>query len=165
MLWKPCLEREHAALGFVEDLADRAALRIERVGGDLVAGLDQLAQDCALADDLGVAPQVGGAGYRLRQRVQVGDAAALLRLAVALQLLVDGDHVGRLARADQLADRPIDRPVLVAVEVTGSKQIGGAVPGQVIEQQAAQHALLGLGRVRRHAQARNFVVARAGGLD
>jgi hypothetical protein len=47
-------------------------LRVEGVGRDLVAGADQLAQDRALAHDLGITADVAGAGHVLRQRIQVG---------------------------------------------------------------------------------------------
>ncbi len=87
---------EDLALGLVEDLRDRPALRVEGVGGDLVARRDQLAQHRALAHDLGIAADVGRARHALRQRIQVDQAAALVGLAEALQLLEDGDHVGRL---------------------------------------------------------------------
>jgi hypothetical protein len=63
---------------------------------------------------------------------------------------------------DQRADGREDQPVLVAVEVAVGQQVGRPVPGQVVEQQAAQHALLGLDRVRRHAQAGHLVVLHAG---
>jgi hypothetical protein len=58
---------EDLALGLVEDLRDRAPLRIERVGRDLVARRDQLAQHRALAHDLGVAADVGRARHALRR--------------------------------------------------------------------------------------------------
>ena len=170
MLWKPCCDlrafladAEDLAFGLVEDLGDRPALRVEGAGGDLVARRDQLAQHRALAHDLGVAPQVGRARHALRQRVQVDQAAAVLGLAEALQLLEDRDHVGRLGGIDQAADRRVDQPVLEAVEVAVDEQVAGAVPGAVVEQQAAEHALLGLDRMRRDAQLRDLVVgARVG---
>ena len=48
--------------------------------------------------------------------------------------------------------------MLVAIEVVFAEQVADPVPGAVVEQQAAEHALLGLGRVRRNAQAGDFVV-------
>jgi hypothetical protein len=92
---------EDLLLGLVQDLVHRLALGVEGVGGDLVAGADQLAQDGALAHDLGIAADVAGAGHVLRQRVQVGQPPHLLGLAQTLQLLVDRDDVGRLAGIDQ----------------------------------------------------------------
>ena len=141
--WPSLAVLEHTPFGFVEDLADRTPLWIEGVGGDLVAGLDQLAKHRTLAHDLGVAAQVGRARHALRQRVEVSDAAALLGLAVHLQLLEDRDHVSRLGGRHQLADRLVDQLVLEAVEVAVGQQVAGAVPGAVVQQQAAQHALFG----------------------
>ena len=147
------------ALGVVEDLRDRPALRIERAGRDLVARGDELAQHRALANDLGVAADVGRARHALRERVEVDQAAAVVGLAEPLQLLEDRDHVGRLGRVDQRRDRGVDQAVLVAIEVVFAEQVADPVPGAVVEQQAAEDALLGLGRVRRNAQARDVVVA------
>ena len=122
-------------------------------------GGDQLAQDRALAHDLRVAAHVGRARHALRQRVEVGQAARILGLAGHLQVLVDGDDVGRLAGADQRADGAEDDLVLEAVEVGLGDDVGGAIPGAVVQQQAAEHALLGLDGLRRHAQLGDFVVA------
>jgi hypothetical protein len=48
--------------------------------------------------------------------------------------------------------------VLVAVEVVLAEQVADPVPGAVVEEQPAEDALLGLGRVRRNAQAGDVVV-------
>ncbi len=56
------------------------------------------------------------------------------------------------------ADDAVDQTVLVAVEVVVGEHVADTVPRAVVEQQAAEHALLGLDRVRRDAQARDFVV-------
>ena len=152
------------AFGLVEYLRDRTALRIEGTGRDLVAGRHQFAQHRALAHDLGVAADVGCARHALRQRVQVGEAAALFGLAQALQLLEDGDHVGRLGRVDQYRHGREYQSVLEAIEVRLGQQVADPIPRAVVEQQAAEHALLGLDRVRRHAQSRDLVVgSRLGG--
>ncbi|OIQ63764.1 hypothetical protein GALL_546940 [mine drainage metagenome] len=148
--------------GLVEDLRHIAALRIEGVGRDLVAGRNQFAQHGALAHDLGVAADIGGAGHALRQRVQVGQPAGVFGLALVLQMFEHGDHVRRLAGVDQRGDRRIDQFVFIAVEVAVDQQIAGAVPGAVVEQQASQHALLAFDGVRRHPQAGDVVGTRTG---
>jgi hypothetical protein len=165
MLWKPwrdfepfLADVEDLALGLVEDLRHRSALRIERRGGDLVARRHQLSQHRALAHDLGVAADVGGARHALRQGVEVGQPAAFLGLAQALQLLEHGDHVGRLGGIHQRRHRREDHAVLEAVEVRFGQQVADPVPCAVVEQEAAEHALLGLDRVRRHAQPGDLVV-------
>lgn len=48
--------------------------------------------------------------------------------------------------------------MLIPVEVAADEQIAGAVPRGVVEQQAAQDALLGLQGVRRDLQLSDFVV-------
>ena len=146
------------ALGVVEDLRHRPALRIEGAGRDLVARGDELPQHRSLANDLGVAADVGRARHALRQRIEVHQAADVFGLAEPLQLLEDGDDVGRLGRVDQRRDRGVDQPVLVAIEVALAEQVADPVPGAVVEQQAADDALLGLDRVRRHAQPGDVVV-------
>ena len=119
------------------------ALRIECGGGDFVAHGDQLAQHGTLTHDFGVAAHVGRTWHALRQRIEVHDATAVLGLAQALQLLEDGDDVSRFRRVDQRADGGIDEAMLVAVKVAVAEQVAGAVPCAVVEQQAAEHALLG----------------------
>ena len=165
MLWKRLArprallaDAEDLAFGVVEDLRDRPALRVERAGRDLVAGGDELAKHRALANDLGVAADVGRARHALRERVEVDQAAAVVGLAEPLQLLEDGDDVGRLGRVDERGDRAVDQAVLVAIEVVVAEQVADPVPRAVVEQQPAEDALLGLGRVRRNAQASDVVV-------
>jgi len=150
---------EDLLLGFVEDLVDRFAQRVECGGSDFVAGAHQLAQDGALAHDLGVAADVARAGHVLRQRIQVGKAPDLVRLAQPLQLFVHRDHVGRLGGVDQATHGRVDQPVLIAVEVAVSEQIPNPVPGVVVQQEPAQHAGFRFDRVRRNAQLRDLVVA------
>ncbi len=149
---------EDFLLGLVQYLVHWPPLRVEGVGGDLVAGRHQFAQDGALAHDFGIAADVAGAGHVLRQRVQVGQATYFLGLAQALQLLVHGDHVGGLAGVDQLGNGRKNQLVLVAVKVVLDQQIAYAVPGVVVQQQATEHARLGLDGMRRHAQLRDFAV-------
>ncbi len=67
---------------FVQDALYRLALRVLRLGGDFIAGREQLAQDRLLAHDFGIAANVRRAGYVLRQLVEVHNAAHLLRLAL-----------------------------------------------------------------------------------
>ena len=151
---------EDLLLGFVQNLLDRRALRVEGLGGDLVTGGDQLAQDGALAHDLGITPDVGGAGHELGQLVEVDQPADLFRLAQALQGLEHGDDVGRLGGVDQLGNGLEHQLVLMTVEVAGDEQVGHAIPGVVVQQQAAQHAGLGFDGVRRHTQLRHLPVHR-----
>jgi hypothetical protein len=79
-----------------------------------------------------------------------------------LQLLEHGDDIGRPAVLHQGRHGAVDQAVFVAVEVAVRQQLGRTVPGQVVQQQATQHALLGLHAVRRHTQARHLVVTGVG---
>ena len=56
------------------------------------------------------------------------------------------------------ADGGVDQLVLVAVEVAIDQQVAHAIPGHVVQQQAAEHAGLGLYRMRRHAQLGHLAV-------
>jgi len=103
-------------------------------------------------------------GHVLREAVEVAQAADFLGLAQALQVFINGDDVGRLACVDQARDASVDQPVLVAVKVAVEQQIAHAIPGMVVEQQAAEHARLGLDRVRRHTQLRSLRVRRRQGI-
>jgi hypothetical protein len=150
---------EDLLLGFVQDLVDRLALRVEGGGGDLVAGSHQFAQDGALTHDLGVASDVGCAGHVLRQRVEVGQAAGFLGLAQVLQVLEHRDHVSGLAAVDQGGDGRIRQAVLVAVEIRIRDQVGHAVPGTVVQQEAAEHAGLRFDGMRGHAQLCDLAIA------
>ena len=53
---------------------------------------------------------------------------------------------------NQLGNRLKNQPVIVAVKVFVDDHIADAVPGRIVQQQAAQHRLFGLQRMRRHAQ-------------
>ena len=46
----------------------------------------------------------------------------------------------------------VDEPMRVRVEILGTDDVADAVGGIVVEQQPAQHRLLGLDRVRRQLQ-------------
>ncbi|MNT28131.1 hypothetical protein D3C72_1637950 [compost metagenome] len=71
-------------LGLVQHAVHSLALRIEGVGGDLVAGRHQLAQNGALPHDFAIAADIGGAGHILCQLVQIGQPPHFFGLANAL---------------------------------------------------------------------------------
>ncbi len=95
----------------------RPAAPVGRRGRDFVAGGDELPEDRALADDLGV-----GADVRRRRRVagdraEVGEAADLLEPALALEVLGNRDGVAGAADLRDFHDRLEDEPVVAAVEI------------------------------------------------
>ncbi len=95
-------------------------------------------------------------------------------LPVAAQVLGDRQHVDRLALVVQREHRLVDRPVAVAVEVLGLEALLDDEPVHraVRQQDAAEHRLLGLERVRRRdargdlgGRARRGVGVRAHGVS
>ena len=143
---------EDLAFRLVEHLGGRLPHGTERGIRDLGADRGEAAHDRALAHDLGVAPDVGGAGRIGGERAQVGMAPGVGELAAALEALGDRQCVGRLAALDQSADVLEDGPVVGAVEIGPGDDVRDPVPRRVVEEQAAQHGLLGFDRLRRHAR-------------
>lgn len=62
---------------------------------------------------------------------------------------MDGDDVGGATLFDEAADVAEDAPMLVAVEVVGTDEIGDAIPGGIVEEQPAEQRLFSFERVRR----------------
>jgi hypothetical protein len=74
---------ENLPLGLVEQHADVPAVTGERRLGDLGGHLREAPLDRLLAHELGVAPDVQGAGRVLRERPEVGRAVGLARSSLA----------------------------------------------------------------------------------
>ena len=108
---------ENLLLCLVHDVRDRAALGVKRIGGDFVAGRYQFAQDGSFAHDLGVAADIAGAGHILRQRVEVDQAAHLVAVPLALQVLKHRNDIGRPVGIYQCADGREHETVLVTVKI------------------------------------------------
>jgi hypothetical protein len=107
------------------------------------AGLDQLAEHRALADDPGVVAGVGRGGHRGDQGVQVRGAADPGDLPALGELARDGDRVGRVAASVQVQDRVVDDLVRRPVEVVGVQDLDDLGDGVGGQQHPADHALLG----------------------
>ena len=86
------------------------------------------------------------AGAAPGERVDRRRSADLLQLARLPQLLGDGEHVDLAALLVQLEHRPVDRRVLLAVEVLRLEPLVDDEPVErrVGEQDRAEHRLLGL---------------------
>ena len=149
---------EDFLLSLIHDGRNRATLRVESVGGNFVAGRDQLAQHRTLAHDLGIPADVACTGHILGQRVQVGQTTHLFRLAHALKVLKHGDDVRRLGSVDQGANSGKHQFVFVTVKIPVRQQVAYTVPGGVVQQQAAQHAGFGLDGMWRDAQLGDLTV-------
>ena len=120
-------------------------------GGDLAGGADQVAQDGLALDDPAVVDGVDRRGRQVDERRQVGRAADLLQRVVAGQDLRDGDDVHRLAPLVQLEDGLVDGAVGLAVEVRRPQEVRHLDDRVAVDQQGAEHRLLGLDRLRREA--------------
>ena len=143
---------EDLLLGDIEQLLDVATCRIECGAGDFIADGHQLAQHRPLMHDLGIAADIGRRRRRVGDFAQIGKAAGLLDLVGLLDGLEHGDHVGRTGGIDQLADMREDAAVIVAIEIRLADDIGDALPGIVVEQQAAEQRLLCLDGMRRQLE-------------
>ena len=143
-------DREDRPLRLVEEQV-RLLLRLVRLGQDLVGRVDQAAERRLLLDDLRVVLDVGRARHAVGQRRDVGRPADLVELAAARQLLLERDEIDRvaaLAERDHLLE---DAAVRVAEEVARVDQLGGVVERLVVDQDRAEHGLLGLEIVRKRA--------------
>ena len=156
---------EDQALGFVENFF--AGTPLWRVGavGDLVADADQLAQCGALANDLRVGLDVRHRRRVLRQLTEIGQAADLRQVPFLVQLLGQGDHVERRVALGQGEDGTEDEAMIVAIEIAIGYLIEHALPGIVVQHQAAKHRLLCLDGVRRYLERCGFQIVLLGDTD
>ncbi len=144
---------EDHAFGVVDELVRRAAFVFVGTGGNFATDADQLPQQRALAHDVGIRADVVGRGRVARKAREIREPAGFFFLALADQVLGERDGVARLTPRGKLGDGLENDLVVATVEVVGQQAVGDGVPGAVVEQQAAEHGLLGLERVRRNAQA------------
>ena len=149
---------QHLRFGFVEHVACAATERVVRGVRDLPGGRSELAQDRALAHDRRVVPDIGGGRHVLHERPQIRQPADIIELLHRRERFRDRHDVRRLAVAEQPDDVRIDQPVRLAVEIGLAERIADAVGSFVVEQQAAQHRLLRLDRVRRQLQRFDFAI-------
>ena len=91
---------------------------------------------------------VGVSLLRLRQ---VGSAADRLELLAPLERLRDRDDVDRLAPLEQVEDRGVDAAVGLAIEVLRPQELGDLDDGIAVDEDRAEHGLLGFETLRRQA--------------
>ena len=137
-------------LGPVHQLVGVGLARVAELD-DPGAGLDQAAQDGALADDARVVAGVGGGRHRGDEGVQVRGAADPGDLGAAGELVGDHDGVGRLAPAVQVEDRLVDQLVGRPVMVGRADHLDHVRDGILREQHPAEDALFRRHVVRRRA--------------
>ena len=90
-------------------------------------------------------------GVSFDEARQVGPAADRLELLAPLERLGDRDDVDRLAPLEQVEDRRVDRAVGLAVEVLGAQELGDLDDRVAVDEDRAEHRLLGLETLRRQA--------------
>ena len=97
---------EDALLREVHDLGDRQSFRSVRARRDVAADLDELPQHRAVAHDVRVGANVRSARHVLDEPSEIRKTARSLELTQALQMLADGDCVGRLIGSTSEAMAP-----------------------------------------------------------
>ncbi len=152
---------ESGAQPVLGDLEDRPLRVVEQVVGVLlgvvrahehVGGrLDQPAQRGFFLDDLRVVLDVGRPRHAVGERADVGGAADLVELARPGQLVLQRDEIDRLAPIGQRDHLLEDAPVRVAEEIRRVDDLGRLVERLVVDEDRAEHALLGFEIVRQGA--------------
>ncbi len=148
---------EHQLLGLFEQVLGAATSGVEGAVGDLVGHAQESSHHRALAHQFGVLLHIAGARHIGHQAGEIGTATSSIQRVGALQRLHDGDGVSRLVGVHQRGDVLEQQAMLGAVEVLGADLVKHALPSGVVEQQRANHRLLGLERVRRDFELRDRV--------
>ena len=141
-------DREQLRLGPVDRLLDLGRVLVADPG-DPAGRPDEAAQDRLALDDPGVLGGVDRGRRLVRQARQVRPATDRLELLAPLERLRHRDDVDRLAPVEQLQDRRIDPRVGLAVEVLRAQELGDLDDGIPVDQDRAEHGLLGLETLRR----------------
>ena len=146
-------------LRFVEELLDVAGIAAHRAAHDVARHVDEPAQDSLLLDDACVEHDVRRGRRALDQFGDRRRAADCVEVSAALQALRHRDDVGRLAPLVEFDERPPDATVRLPVEVLLGQDVAGALEGLVVEQDPAEHGLLGLDALRRDPETSDNVLA------
>ncbi len=120
--------------------------------GDATGGVDQTAQDGRALDDAGVVVHIDGRGRAVDQLGDIGRAADLFQATAALQLVHQGDKVRRLPPLVEQQHGLVDPGVALPEKVLGAQEVGDLDDGVRVDEQRAQHRLLGLHVGRRRLQ-------------
>ena len=141
---------EDFVLGLVEEFVD-ARRCVVGGGGDFGRRRSERAQYRFLAHDARVVGDVGGGRDAGGELGDVSRAADRLELAARAQRVGHRDGVDRLVAVRQLGHHAKDFAMRLAIEVVGVEDFKGLVDGLVLEQDRAEHRLLGLQILRRNA--------------
>ena len=142
---------EHRALGALDQISRRRLAR-HHARLDLVGGGQQRAHLRVVANDPAVLPGMTRGRHPAGELVDRCRPADLLELAVLAERLGDRQMVDLPVALVQLHHRREHRAVLLAVEVVGPQVLLDQQRVQValVEQDGAEHGLLGLEVVRRN---------------
>ncbi len=143
---------QDSPFGFVEYFVRRPPLRTECDLRDLGARPDETAKHRTFADDLRVRDDVRGVGGVLGEVREVGEPPRRFERSVSVEPFRHGHRIARLPFIAQARDRAEYGTMVIAVEVRGGDDVRDAVPGVVVDQNAAQHCLFGIDRMRRDAK-------------
>ena len=121
------VDREHDALGLIEDLRRFASFGLQRACDHVVARTDQLSQNGLVVNDFGVAADVGSGGRVVDEFRKIRKAARIGVEAGIAKRLGDGQRVGGTAALDHRGDVLVDDLVVAAVEVIGLNDVDDAV--------------------------------------
>ncbi len=143
---------ENFLFGGFEQFLARTPFRSERITGDFGASINQLPQHGFLAHDISIGHDVRRTRRRIRQLDHVARAADQFREVLSLEPVAERHRIVGHALVRQVLDRAKDQAMILAVEVPFVEPISNAIPRFRSQHQAAEYGLLGLDRMRRHAQ-------------
>ena len=126
---QPALRQAEDALLRVVDQRLDVLLRVEGLRDDLGRGVDELAQDGHVPHDLRVGMQVGRDRCLLDQERQRRRPAHELELIAPAELLLEREHVDRLAPVEEAEHDVVHRPVGLGVEIGGPQDLDDAREG------------------------------------
>ena len=145
---------EDRPLGLVEQIVG-VLFGVVRAAEDFRRRLDQPAERRLLLDDLCVVLDVARSRHAVGERRDVGRAADLVELVRLDELVFDRDQIDRLAPVGERDHLLENAPVRVAEEIRRVDDFGRLIERLVVDQDRAEHALLGLQVMRQRAVHRN----------
>ena len=146
----PVADLEELTFGAVDRLLDLRRVLIADAG-DLAGRSDQVPKDRLALDDPGVLDGMDR-GRRLGgQARQERPTTDRLQVAGPLEDLRDGDDVDRFAALEQVEDGAVDEAVGLPVEILWAEELRDLDDRVAVDQDRAEHGLLGLQALGRKA--------------
>ena len=141
-------DREQLRLGPIDGLLDLGGVLVADPG-DPTGRADEVPEHRLALDDPRVLDGVDRGRRLVGQARQVAATADRLELIAPLERLRDRDDVDRLTALEQLENRRVDRAVRLAVEVRRAQELRDLDDRVAVDEDGAQHGLLGLETLRR----------------